>query len=221
MAAQIIKPQRLSPAELKKLITRRWPASWYSESDWSQLSFSTGFPALDALFPSSGIPYGQLLEITGDISSGKTSLLFMMLAEITKQGVIAYMDFSRSFFPSAAAACGIDMARLIVLQPDTPATGLRAAELLFRHRLACGVVFDLVGETGALPITLLHRLRLQTVRAKALIIFLTETGANTIPASTTSLKLDVHRVSGCHLHITVAKSRISTEGLQVEVTIHE
>jgi recombination protein RecA len=213
--------QRLSLAEVKTLITRRWPSSWYAESDWSQLSFSTGFRKLDALFPGNGIPYGQLIEITGDISSGKTSLLFAMLSQITQKGVVAYMDFGHSFFPSSAAACGVNMARVIILQPDSPTTGLRAAELLFRHHLVCGVVFDLVGERSALPITLLHRLRLQTVRAKALIMFLTESDAANIPASTTSLKLEVHRFNGSALRIAVVKSRISTEGSLVEVKLHD
>jgi len=100
-------------------------------------------------------------------------------------------------------------------------TALRSAELIFRHHLACCIVFDLIGERGQLPLTLLHRLRMQTVRAKALVIFLTESQSNLIPASTTSLKLQVKRNESGSLHVAVVRSRISQEGIGMEVKLHE
>jgi hypothetical protein len=106
--------------------------------------------------------------------------------------------------------------------PTRPFTvALRSAELIFRYQLACCVVFDLIGEHGQLPLTLLHRLRMQTVRAKALVIFLTEPQSNLVPASTTSLKLQVKRNESGSLHVAVARSRISREGIEMEVNLHE
>ncbi len=217
----------VSTDNLKSLLARKWPEATYSESSWDEAAFLTGHPAFDSLFPASGIPYGQLIEITGDTGSGKTSLLFLLLSGITQKGTVAYLDFSGSFFPASAVASGVDLSRVIVLCPhDATAThpftvALRNAELIFRHHLACCVVFDLIGEHGQLPLTLLHRLRMQTVRAKALVIFLTESQSNLIPASTTSLKLQVTRYESGGLHVSVVRSRISTEGIEVEVKLHE
>jgi hypothetical protein len=220
-----------SPTELKTLLAHKWPEASYSEATWIHHSFTTGHPEFDRLFPETGIPYGQLIEITGDISSGKTSLLFLMLSGITRKGVVAYLDFSGSFFPSAAIAGGVDIGRVIAVRPNelnaghvstsSLTFGLRAAELIFRHHLACCVVFDLVGEQRQLPLTLLHRLRIHTVRAKALVIFLTEQNSGLIPASTTSLKLHVERSRTDDLIVSVVRSRISREGIHVEVKLHE
>jgi len=237
-----VTPGDLSPDNLKNLLARKWPEAVYSESSWVEAAFVTGHPAFDSLFPATGIPYGQLIEITGDIASGKTSLLFLLLSGVTRKGTAAYLDFSGSFFPAAAAACGVDVSRVIILHPNgqthnetasrptascgapssSPFTNaLRSAELIFRHHLACCVVFDLIGERGQLPLTLLHRLRMQTVRAKALVIFLTGRQSSLIPASTTSLKLHVERGESGSLNVSVVRSRISREGIKAEVRLNE
>ncbi|PWB71884.1 hypothetical protein C3F09_07380 [candidate division GN15 bacterium] len=217
-----------STSDLKNLLARKWPEAVCPGSNWGETAFFTGHPAFDSLFPAAGIPYGQLIEITGDIGSGKTSMLFLLLSGITRKATVAYLDFSGSFFPGSAIACGVDINRVIVLCPhdkesvDRPfAAALRSAELIFRHHLASCVVFDLIGERGQLPLTLLHRLRMHTVRAKALVIFLTDQQSNLIPASTTSLKLQVTRNESGSLHVAVARSRISQEGISTEVTLHE
>ena len=57
--------------------------------------------------------------------------------------------------------------------------------------------------------------------AKALVIFLTEPQSNLVPASTTSLKLQVKRNESGSLHVAVARSRISREGIEMEVNLHE
>lgn len=210
---------KLSYSELKTLITQKWPESFYAGSDWSSLHFTTGHPELDRLFPATGIPYGQLIELTGDTSSGKTSILFMMLSGIIRTGNVAYVDFCGSFFPSAALVSGLDVDRILVVRPDSISAGLRAAELVLRHRLACCVVLDLVGERTHLPHTLIHRLRLHTVRAKAIVIFLTENNSDLIPASMTSLKLEISRTNTAGIAVKVARSRISQEGISTEVLL--
>ncbi|MBK7141280.1 MAG: hypothetical protein IPH75_04275 [bacterium] len=210
---------RLSLDELKTLITEKWPESFYSGSDWSSLRFTTGAVELDRLFPEGGIPYGQLIELSGDISSGKTSLVFVMLAAITRTGTAAYIDLHGTLFPPAAMTGGVDLERLLVIRPDTLAAGLRATELLFRHRLACCVVIDLVGHRLPLPYTLLHRLRLQTIRAKGMVIFLTENNASLIPASITSLRLEITRRSSRIIAATVTRSRFTLHGGTAEVRL--
>jgi len=217
------KRQALPVAELQQLIKRKWPEA---TTDRLGFVFQTGIPSLDRLFPHRGIPCGQLIEITGGASSGKTALLFKILTALTQNGRVAYIDLSHSFFPVAAAACGVNLRQLMVINPDNSIAGLRAAELLLQHHITPGIVFDLVGSRQAIPMILLHRLRLKTVRAGGLIIFLTERKAATpptavIPPSTVSLRLEVRRENNSAITVTVIKSRISKEGATAEVILDE
>lgn len=73
----------------------------------------TSFAALDACLHG-GLPRGQLSEIVGPRSSGRTTLLLQMLAAATQRGEIAAMvdTFDRLDVASAGAA-GIDPDRLL------------------------------------------------------------------------------------------------------------
>jgi hypothetical protein len=205
--------------QLKQQIAEKWPEADYTAIGAAELSFSTGLGQLDALFSTGGIPYGQLIEINGSVSSGKTSLLFAILASLTRTATAAYIDFANSFYPAAAVSGGINMAQLMIIKPGNLRDGVRSAELLFRHRAVETIVFDLVGQTELLPVTMMHRLRRQTVKSKALIFFLTENSSSLIPTSMVSLKLQVSRVSHSIIEVTIAKSRICREGIKVEVAI--
>ncbi len=255
-----IDKHRLPPDQLRQLITQKWPEAVFSTTGLSEPIFQTGIANLDALFPRQGIPYGQLIEITGEDGSGKTSFLFMILAALTKIGTVAYIDLSGSFFPAAAATCGVDIKKLVVVRPDfgarqmstsaarsralrqggacghTPPTnfslacGLRAAELVLSKRVAHCIVLDLTNQKSDLSqrsdlslSSLLHRLRQQTARSKALVTFLTENNNAShpiIPASTVALRLEVARLIPSKLKVTVTKSRISREGAHVEIALN-
>jgi hypothetical protein len=74
---------------------------------------STGFTALDALL-GGGIPRGQVTELVGPASSGRTSVAFAILAEATARGeVAAYIDASDSLDPRSAQKAGIALERLL------------------------------------------------------------------------------------------------------------
>jgi len=223
-------------SQLRQLIIQKWPEAVLSKDGLSEPIFHTGISRLDALFPRQGIPYGQLIEITGAVGCGKTSLLFMMLATLTKSGTVAYIDLSGSFFPAAAASCGVDIEKLSVVKPDNFVMGLRSAELLLSHQMVDSVVVDLTcaHPSTALRVTgkpvsralravkttnlsckagpssparrgvnpppssnLLHRLRQQVSRSKALVIFLTDNSSDSrqfLPASMVALRLEVSRL---------------------------
>ena len=68
----------------------------------------TGVPALNAL--TGGLPRGALTEIFGPASSGRSSLLLSLLAEVTtRQEACALVDASDAFDPHSAAAAGVDL----------------------------------------------------------------------------------------------------------------
>jgi hypothetical protein len=74
---------------------------------------STGMKHLDLLL-SGGIPRGQITEIVGPSSSGKTSLLLSILSQATQRGeVVAYVDSFSSLDPAFARKAGIDLQRLL------------------------------------------------------------------------------------------------------------
>lgn len=205
-------------ASVKRLLTEKWPEVFRGKLAVSGVALTTGIPALDKLFPAGGIPCGQMLEITGGTSSGKTTLLYRLLARETRIAPAIYLDLSGTFFPPAAAAGGVNLDRLFVARPATAAVAIRIVEKLFCDRQVGCAVFDLVGCNQALPPILLHRLRRHTVRYGTRVIFLTHRGADLIAASLVSLCLEVAAPAGS-MRITVAKSKISREGVTVEVSL--
>lgn len=61
-----------------------------------------------------GFPRGHLSEVIGPASSGRTSLAWRWLAAATARGeAAALIDTFDRFDPAAAAACGIDLPRLL------------------------------------------------------------------------------------------------------------
>ncbi len=92
-------------------------------------TLTTALPALDprdeaALAPSGigsldarlggGFPRGQLSEIVGPRSSGRTSLLLQLVAEATARGeLVAVIDALDTLDVESAAAAGVDLARVL------------------------------------------------------------------------------------------------------------
>jgi len=78
---------------------------------------STGIPAFDG--PAGGFPRGQISEIVGAVSSGRTSLLTSCLAEATRRGeLVALVDALDRFDPASAAAAGVCLDRLLWIRGD-------------------------------------------------------------------------------------------------------
>jgi hypothetical protein len=78
---------------------------------------STGIPAFDG--PAGGFPRGQISEIVGAVSSGRTSLLMSCLAEATRRGeLVALVDALDRFDPGSAAAAGVCLDRLLWIRGD-------------------------------------------------------------------------------------------------------
>ncbi|MFB3915840.1 MAG: hypothetical protein ACE14M_03880 [Terriglobales bacterium] len=71
-----------------------------------------GIAAVDEL--TGGIPRGALTEIFGPASSGRTSLMLALLAQMTSHNeVCALVDASDAFDPHSAAAAGANLERLL------------------------------------------------------------------------------------------------------------
>ncbi len=74
---------------------------------------SSGVSALDARL-GGGFPRGQLSELVGPRSSGRTSLLLQMIAAATARGeLVALVDALDMFDVESAMAAGVDLSQLL------------------------------------------------------------------------------------------------------------
>lgn len=91
----------------------------------------TGVEAIDRL-ASGGIPRGALTEIYGPPSSGRTSLLFAIMARVTaNQEYCALVDASDAFDPASAADAGVHLSRVEWIRCGGNAEhALKAADLI-------------------------------------------------------------------------------------------
>ena len=93
-------------------------------------------------------PRGCLTEIVGHSSSGRTTLLFSLLAQAAaRQEICALVDAADAFSPHSAAAAGVELARLLWVRCGHNAEhALKAADLLIQGGGFGLIVMDL-GDT--------------------------------------------------------------------------
>lgn len=107
-------------------------------------TFSTGSLGLDIAL-GGGIPKGRIIEIYGPESSGKTTLTLHAVAEIQKQGgTAAFIDAEHALDPSYAEKIGVNIANLLVAQPDNGEQALEIVETLVRSNAVDLIVVDSV-----------------------------------------------------------------------------
>ena len=138
----------------------------------------SGSLALDLALGVGGIPRGRITEIFGPEASGKTTLGQHILAEAQKAGgIVAYIDVEHAFDLTYAANCGVNVADLLISQPDTGEEALEITEALVRSGAVDVIVIDSVaalvpraeieGEMGDAHVGLQARLMSQALRKLA------------------------------------------------------
>ncbi|HKY44719.1 MAG TPA: hypothetical protein VJM50_16630 [Pyrinomonadaceae bacterium] len=101
-----------SKAELESDIARRFGDAFKIHEKTVVETLSTGVEEIDAL--TGGMPRGAISEIFGPASSGRTSLMFSMLAYATAhEETCALVDTNDVFAPTAAVKAAIDFDRLL------------------------------------------------------------------------------------------------------------
>ena len=105
----------------------------------------TGALSLDIVLGVGGVPRGRVVEIFGPESSGKTSLVYHILAEAQKMGgICAFIDAEHSMDPSYAREIGLDVDNLLLSQPDYGEQALEIADILIRSGAIDVVAIDSV-----------------------------------------------------------------------------
>ena len=106
---------------------------------------STGSLGLDIALGIGGLPRGRVVEIYGPESSGKTTLTLQVIAEMQKiGGTAAFIDAEHAMDPKYAAKLGVNVADLLISQPDTGEQALEITDMLVRSGSVDIVVIDSV-----------------------------------------------------------------------------
>jgi hypothetical protein len=108
----------------------------------------SGISALDARL-GGGFPRGQLSELVGPRSSGRTSLLLQMMAASTARGeLVALVDALDMFDVESAAAAGVDLDRVLWIRGHVVTSQGLARELNQRAIEQAIRAFTLVLQAG-------------------------------------------------------------------------
>jgi recombination protein RecA len=105
----------------------------------------TGALSLDLALGIGGVPRGRIVEVYGPESSGKTTLVYHVLAQAQRLGgVCAFIDAEHAMDPSYAREIGVDIDELFVSQPDYGEQALEIADVLVRSGAIDVVAIDSV-----------------------------------------------------------------------------
>jgi len=105
---------------------------------------STGCLSLDIAL-GGGIPRGRVVEVYGPESSGKTTLTLHAIAEVQRHGgTAAFIDAEHALDPNYAKRIGVNVADLLLSQPDNGEQALEITETLVRSNAVDIIVVDSV-----------------------------------------------------------------------------
>ncbi|MCI6002638.1 MAG: recombinase RecA [Tenericutes bacterium] len=135
---------------------------------------SSGSIAVDVAL-GGGYPKGRIIEIFGPESSGKTTFALHAIAEVQREGGrAAFIDAEHSLDPIYASNLGVNIAELLLSQPDTGEQALEICDALVKSEAVNIIVIDSVaalvpqaeidGEMGDSHVGLQARLMSQALR---------------------------------------------------------
>ncbi|MBF0297720.1 MAG: recombinase RecA [Oligoflexia bacterium] len=105
----------------------------------------TGCLSLDLALGVGGIPKGRIVEIFGPESSGKTTLTLQIAAECQKdKGTVAFIDAEHALDANYAKKLGVDIAGLLISQPDSGEQALEITDMLVRSGAVDLLIIDSV-----------------------------------------------------------------------------
>jgi len=138
----------------------------------------TGALSLDLALGVGGVPRGRIVEIFGPESSGKTTLVYHIIAEAqARGGICAFVDAEHAIDPVYARRIGVNTDELLVSQPDYGEQALEIVDVLVRSGAVDVVAVDSVaaltprveleGQMGETQVGLQARLMSQALRKLA------------------------------------------------------
>ena len=178
---------------------------------------NTGLSAIDELVQG-GFPRGAISEIVGPDTSGRTTLLYRLIAAGTlNQEICAYVDACDTFDPLTAAQAGITLSQLLWIRcRGNLEHALKAVDHLL-HAGGFGVVaLDLCQvsprDWQRLPISYWHRFRLSLENTNTILAIVDK---EPIARSCTSLRLELKRMEECW---SGSPGFVLLRGIRIEAT---
>jgi hypothetical protein len=209
-------------------------ALWDIQQCWGQNAITTpdtcdaiptGFVALDHILNAGGIARGRLTMLTGVPTSGLTTLALRIIAGGQGvDGVAAYIDLSGAFDADYAARCGLDLNRLLIVQPRDMSQAAGITRDLLRSGLPSVLALDVIG----VPFrdAALRPLRQALIRSECVLLALAASPPSTLDYIDTWLHVERiawryrhDDICGCRTRITTGKDRPDTGQRQVTVEI--
>lgn len=129
--SEVEPPKSVEPRQMARTImnalnkdgTIAWDLTKDDSPTYIREWLSTGSTLLDYAISNrrdGGIPCGKITEIQGEESSGKSLICAHLIANVQKKGGIAvYMDTENATNPDFMRRIGVDLDRLIYVQPGT------------------------------------------------------------------------------------------------------
>src|SRR4051812_47499862 len=185
----------------------------------SVAAIPTGALSVDLALGVGGVPRGRIIEIFGPEASGKTTLVYEIIAQAQKLGgVCAFIDTEHAIDPVYARRIGVDVDELLVSQPDHGEQALEIADVLIRSGAIDVVAIDSVaaltpraeleGQMGDQTVGLQARLMSQALRKLAGNL----NRANTVCIFTNQIREKIGVMFGCfHYDARVVLADGSTE----------
>src|ERR671911_2867397 len=141
-------------------------------------AISTGALPLDIALGVGGVPRGRIIEIFGPESSGKTTLVYHIIAEAqARGGVCAFIDTEHALDPVYARRIGVNTDELMISQPDYGEQALEIVDVLVRSGAVDVIAVDSVaaltprveleGQMGDQSVGLQARMMSQAMRKLA------------------------------------------------------
>ena len=172
----------------------------------------------------------QVLELIGPASGGKLSLALLWLAALPSDGPLALVEAAdRVLYPPAAAACGLDLRRLVLVRPPRRRELLHVVLELTRSEGFAAVLGSL---EAAAPVSLAEagQLRSFAASAQTSVLLLREAaphgGEASLPLTDTRLRIEHARwlwgdreLAGQHLRVRTERSRLGRAGDVHEITL--
>ena len=119
--------------------------------------YPTGSLTLDLALERGGFPRGRIIEVYGPSMSGKTTICFLHIAEVQKEeerkareiegyeeGYCVFVDAEHAFDPKLAAEYGVNLEKLIYINPKTAENAIDSIDALVRSGKVRVIVTDSV-----------------------------------------------------------------------------
>jgi hypothetical protein len=160
---------------------------------------------------------GEITEIVGRLSSGRTSLLLSALAGVTREGgVAALVDADGALDPGGAARAGVDLHRLLWVRcGGRRDTALRATDLLVRCPGFALVALDVGEIVPRLALSAAFRLKLAVRRTGVALLVL---GCRRLAGASAVLAVETARSGVEWRGPAAAPTRLARVGSRIAVT---